>query len=100
MALFKRVDDEIKLMVCAAYGDVKGIISYTGTPPKDDVDALMVAVANHQTVAADLLITKFPNLIGKTTKYGWIWGQATHARNKNKVYLPGGYVDLELGEVG
>eukprot|EP00475_Leptophrys_vorax_P033239 TRINITY_DN5200_c0_g1_i1.p2 TRINITY_DN5200_c0_g1~~TRINITY_DN5200_c0_g1_i1.p2 ORF type:complete len:119 (+),score=20.83 TRINITY_DN5200_c0_g1_i1:95-451(+) len=88
MALFDEVDNELKLMVCAAYGDLEGILSYTGTPPELDAHALMVAVANHQTHAADLLKSKFPQLTGKTTKSKWIWRQATHKRNNTNVYLP------------
>eukprot|EP00475_Leptophrys_vorax_P021413 TRINITY_DN2913_c0_g2_i8.p1 TRINITY_DN2913_c0_g2~~TRINITY_DN2913_c0_g2_i8.p1 ORF type:complete len:170 (+),score=18.68 TRINITY_DN2913_c0_g2_i8:458-967(+) len=88
MALFDEVDDEFKLMVCAAYGDLKGILSYTGPPPEQDANALMAAVANHQTDAADLLKTKFPHLSGNTPEYLWRWRQATHTRNKNAVYLP------------
>eukprot|EP00475_Leptophrys_vorax_P040432 TRINITY_DN74_c0_g1_i1.p1 TRINITY_DN74_c0_g1~~TRINITY_DN74_c0_g1_i1.p1 ORF type:complete len:149 (+),score=11.03 TRINITY_DN74_c0_g1_i1:28-447(+) len=94
MSLFDTVDDEFKLMVCAAYGDLQGINSYTGNTGQYDVNALMVAVANHQTDSADLLKTKFPHLTGKTPQHEWTWRQATHAFINSTVYLPS-YDDLD-----
>eukprot|EP00475_Leptophrys_vorax_P032379 TRINITY_DN4988_c0_g1_i10.p1 TRINITY_DN4988_c0_g1~~TRINITY_DN4988_c0_g1_i10.p1 ORF type:complete len:153 (-),score=25.95 TRINITY_DN4988_c0_g1_i10:344-802(-) len=88
MSLFDEVDDEFKLLVCAAYGDLDGINSFTGNSPIYDVDALMVAMANNQTNAANQLKAKYPNLATKTTNCQFIWRLATHSRNSSPVYLP------------
>eukprot|EP00475_Leptophrys_vorax_P040487 TRINITY_DN7509_c0_g1_i6.p1 TRINITY_DN7509_c0_g1~~TRINITY_DN7509_c0_g1_i6.p1 ORF type:complete len:113 (+),score=31.11 TRINITY_DN7509_c0_g1_i6:48-386(+) len=87
--LYKRVDEETKLLVCAAYGDLDGINSFSGRDNfKQDVNALMVAEANGQSAAARLIKEKFPALLSKKTRHRWIWKKAYHANDARIVYLP------------
>eukprot|EP00475_Leptophrys_vorax_P018337 TRINITY_DN2501_c0_g1_i2.p1 TRINITY_DN2501_c0_g1~~TRINITY_DN2501_c0_g1_i2.p1 ORF type:complete len:104 (-),score=20.88 TRINITY_DN2501_c0_g1_i2:241-552(-) len=83
------VDNEFRLMICAAYGYLGGIGHYSGTAAnKNDVNALMVAEANKQTQAALLLRNNFPQLRNTETKYKWKWRQAKLLNNSNTIYLP------------
>src|SRR5690348_2957793 len=84
------VDDDYKLMIAAAYGDLNAIPPDTTSLEGrfDDISAAMVAAANGQKAMQALLEQRFPTLTTNKTKYRWDWRKATHNQYKGQVYLP------------
>eukprot|EP00475_Leptophrys_vorax_P035806 TRINITY_DN5950_c0_g1_i5.p1 TRINITY_DN5950_c0_g1~~TRINITY_DN5950_c0_g1_i5.p1 ORF type:complete len:117 (-),score=26.70 TRINITY_DN5950_c0_g1_i5:110-460(-) len=98
--LYESVDDEFKMMVCAAYGDVAGVQQFkeglgqqmqnaAAAVSRSDVNALMVARANRQSPEiCRTLVQLFPEFKHAKTQHVWIWRQARHAKCSETVYLP------------